>query len=143
MPRRTRGAERRIEAGTPEMLQHGEGDHAFEHRNLDFLALAGREAMVESGGNRIGGEEGGRLVRDEHRDVSSLLSAISFQCCEAAGPLDDVVEGGTSSVTTAPPEAPDVAEDDVGLDRPDLVVVEAGPLEGLGAHIVDEDVGVG
>src|SRR3546814_4861340 len=49
--------ERRLEAAAPEVLQHGEGHHALEHRHLDLLAFAGGELVIEGGGDAVSSEE--------------------------------------------------------------------------------------
>ncbi len=131
---------RRLEGQPVEVLGHDEGDGGLEHRHLDRLADAGSLAVEEGGDDRVDDGQGGRLVGNHGGQIAGLAVDLLVQDRHPGRRLDRVVVGGLVAVRPVGPVAVGGAVDDPGVDRFDLVVVEAQAPHRRGPEVVHQGI---
>ena len=89
------------------------------------------------------GGQGGGVVAKARPAGEGLLVRGDVRTADAAlGPEDGDVEGRQVDVRPLQSHPRDTGVDQPGEDRVQVVIVQARPLQGTGAHIGDEDVSV-
>ena len=128
-----------------EVFGHDEAGEGLQHRHGDVLALARGLLMPQRGQGGDDREQAAGLVGDPRRQGPKIGARRGErgQTVGAAAGLDQVVERLQAGVRTLGGVAHGLDIDDVRLDRCHRVIAEAQPPDGVGAHVVDEDVGGG
>ena len=90
----------------PQMLDQQKGQRGFQHRHVDFLALAGPLAMEQRHADHRGQHLPGQLVHQHRGRVARRTIRPGVQRRQAADPLDQIVER-RRSYASCPCESPD------------------------------------
>ena len=136
----TEGADGWLISAAVQMLHEVERHQRLQHRDLDELPLAGAFLVEERGGDGLAHGEPDDLVGDRGRHVPSFPILATKEAGEAGGGLYCVVVCRLGPVRTVLSEAVRPNVDDVLLERGHPLIVEAEASDGLGAHVVDEDI---
>ncbi|MCY1363726.1 hypothetical protein D9M69_505020 [compost metagenome] len=121
------------------LCQH-EGSHGLEHRQLDVLAFVAAFAVHEGRHHGIGQRQPADLVGDQAGHVGGRLAVDGAQAHQAAGGLDDVVEGRAVAPGAVLAEAGGYAVDDLRVEGRHCLVAEAQSLYCGDAHVVHDHV---
>src|SRR5262249_31765116 len=127
-----------VGAGLPE----SPGETRFQERRVQVPAFAGLQSLDVGGEDRIerSGARGDVVRRAAH--LGGAPARLAGHGHDAAHALRDDVESALLAVGPGLAEARDGAIDDVGVDRPDRLVVDTELTRHAGAVVFDDDVGV-
>ncbi|MNS90590.1 hypothetical protein D3C72_1246460 [compost metagenome] len=123
-------AARRLAAGQVVGVHVGQHRHLHvQQRHVDVLAFAGAVAVRQRRQHGDGGVLASHQVGDGHagllRAAAGQVVALAGQAHEAAHALDDEVIARARGVRAGLAEAGDRAVDQVGLDLPERLIVQA------------------
>ena len=100
---------RRLKHVAPLVLQHVEGSHGLEHRDVHLLALPRALAVHQRQHDGVGRVYAADLVGDDGRNEARLAADHSLQLRQARRGLDDVVIGRPAGVQAVLAIASEVA----------------------------------
>jgi hypothetical protein len=117
-------------------------DHGVLHGNLDFLTAASHRALVKRCEDADAGVKPGAGITERHARLDRPAGRLARDAHDATACLGDHVEGEMLLVTAPLAEALHGCVDDARVQRRDLVVGEAEPLNHAGCEILGKDVGL-
>ena len=111
-------------------------------RDVDDLPAAGDRAPEERREHALDGDHPGEGVAEGDRGARRRLVGVAVDAAQAAHRLGDRGVPGQRRVGPGLPVAGDAAEDEARVGRGEAVVAQVPALEGAGAEVLDDDVGV-
>ncbi|MEY9236048.1 hypothetical protein ABIF68_004365 [Bradyrhizobium japonicum] len=125
-------------------LDHRQGQHRFQHGDVDVLALPGHRALIERRRNRaetVGAGDDIGMVDAAIIGTAAAGLIGEMRHVVAGGRMDHRRVGRQLRRGTGLAVARDRAIDQLWIDRAQAVVVEPQPVHHAGAKVLDQDIG--
>src|SRR5262245_942414 len=117
-------------------------DLRLQERRRDVLAFLRLLALEQRNHDAERAEQPGTEVRDRNPDPHRPLPGQAGDRHQAAHALRDLVEAGPARIGAVLAEARNAAENDLGIDLAQRLVVDAEPPLHVGPEVLDHDVGL-
>src|SRR5262245_878644 len=117
-------------------------DLRLQERGRDVLAFLRPLALEQRNHDAERAEQPGTEVRDRNPAPHRPLPGQAGDRHQAAHALRDLIEAGPAGIGSILAEARNAAEDDLGIDLAQSLVVDAEPPLHVGPEVLDYDVGL-